>query len=971
MKGYKKSSILILLGVVGLLAFSLVIMLTMQNRITEKMDHESNQSMLDSTRIIQSSINGQFRNDKQRLESFARLYALSGSIDAAPDILADFSDTTDFYRFIYLNSTGSGMDSNGNVVHADALPFAETALSQGLSCHTDAYMGDSGRLQLTFQSPVWLDGKQVGALYADKIISSYKDPSLFTFGGGQGHAFVVNNDGSWIIESMASETKGIYAFLEENGNQPQVQEKLRSLIAGGQAGTMDIKVKGEESILCFLPNGNDYNWYLLTIMPKSALQQESSEIRHMVLLSFMELVGALVLITVLLLGRENMKGKAKNRIYREHLFQNISSNIDFAFLLYSPASRRVEMVSDNVRGLYGLEPDEITKRPGLLFEQCGVPEDDAAQTAFFDGKLNERFQKEYKTGGDGELLRWTEIKLLPADDGQYLAVLHDTTGEHQMREDLAEALLQSQENNRTRTAFFSSMSHDIRTPMNGIIGMTAIAKANLTNREKVRDCLDKITVASDHLLSLINEVLDMSRIESGKFSLKCEPVDLPDLFSNVLLLVKPDLVKKGQRLQVQSSVLDYDVVMGDGLHIQKILMNLLSNAIKYTPEGGHILIGLHEKKRNANMIDIIIEVEDNGIGMTPDFVKRIFRPFERAEDNRLSKVNGTGLGMAITKNIIDNMGGTIEVHSRPGEGSRFKVTLPMQLTETCSQAYEALTGKTVLVVDDSPDTCDGMRVMLEEIGITADCAMSGQEAVAAVSRARRLGSDYFAVILDWKMPEMDGVETARCIHEKLGINIPIILLSAYDWEDVKQEALDVGISGFLTKPVFRSELIQKLRYYVMGITEKPKEAPKQRLTHQFNGLKLLLAEDNELNREIAMELLCSAGIEVDSVENGALAVRAVREHAAGYYGLILMDIHMPVMNGLEAAENIRRLPDSKKAGIPIIAMTADAFAQDIQRCKNAGMDGHISKPINIEKMFEIIEFYYNKGNGGLENETCI
>ena len=392
-----------------------------------------------------------------------------------------------------------------------------------------------------------------------------------------------------------------------------------------------------------------------------------------------------------------------------------------------------------------------------------------------------KMRKEYKTGTDNELQRWTEVHLLPADNGQYLAVLHDTTGEHHMRDDLADALRQAQENNRARNAFFSSMSHDIRTPMNGIIGMTAIARANLNNPDKVKDSLETISTASDHLLALINEVLDMSRIESGKFSLKKEPVNLPELISNVLLLIKPEMTKKGHTMHVKSSVLDYDIVIGDALHIQKILLNLLSNAVKYTPQGGEITIRLQEKKRDDRMIDIVFQVEDNGIGMEPDFVKRIFNPFERAEDNRLSKVTGTGLGMAITKNIVDVMSGTIHVESTLGAGSKFTVVLPMVLMEPDKQETGVLAGHTVLVVDDSPDTCEGIQLMLEEAGVHVDWALSGGEAVKAANRARRMGRDYFAVILDWKMPEMDGVETARRIRADLGSDIPIILLSAYNW----------------------------------------------------------------------------------------------------------------------------------------------------------------------------------------------
>jgi two-component system sensor histidine kinase/response regulator len=961
MKNYKKRSIIILVSVICLLLLIISFMLSLLNRITVKMNQGSSETMLNSAYMIQSSISRQFSNDEQQIDASANLFVLSGGLTEPEETLANFAQATEFFRFYYVDESGFGIDSKGEKLDIQSLPSQVTSLPQGQSGYSDVYIGSSGRQQITFQCPVKADGVQVGTLYADKTLSRYNDPALFTLSGGAGYAYVVKgSNGSWIIGSTGSKTDDIYDFLAKQNNKQKILLTLQELLEKKEAGTMGIEFKGEESLLCFLPMDNSYDWYLISIMPKNILQQGSAEIIRMVVITLLELAAGLILITVLLLSRESMKGREQGRIYRDRLFQNISSNIDFAFLVYTPSNESVEMVSDNVRVLFDVEPEQVAARPGILFDQCGMPENDQSRKAFFSGELTEKVRQEFRTGTDNELQRWTEVHLLPADDEKYLAVLHDTTSQHHMRDDLADALRQAQENNRSRTAFFSSMSHDIRTPMNGIIGMTAIARANLDHPEKVRDSLDKISVASDHLLALINEVLDMSRIESGKFSLKKEPVNLPELMSNVLLLIKPDLNKKGHTLHVKSSVLDYDTVIGDTLHIQKILMNLLSNAVKYTPEGGEISVCLQEKQRSDRMLDVIFRVEDNGMGMEPDFVERIFSPFERAEDNRLSKIVGTGLGMAITKNIVDNMGGTIHVKSAPGAGSEFTVILPMPLSECDSQGAEALSGHTVLVVDDSRDTCEGIQIMLEEAGVGVDWTLSGQSAVKAARKAHLEGQDYFAVILDWKMPEMDGMETARCIRAELGRDIPIILLSAYNWEEVEQEALDAGINGFLTKPIFRSELVQKLRFYIMGSAVKAQETSDDISRYWFDGLRVLLAEDNELNREVATELLCAAGIQVDSVEDGLQAVRKVEEKGAGYYGIIFMDIHMPVMDGLEAAKNIRKLPGKDMAGIPIIAMTADAFEEDILRCKKAGMDDHISKPVNMERVFEIIRLYWNR-----------
>lgn len=959
MNNYRKHSICILIGVVCLLILTVTFMLSLLSRITAKMDMSSNETMLNATRTIRSSINNEFNNDMQQLTSTANLLTLSGELADPAEMLANYTTATDFYHFTYLDLRGTGVDNTGAPADAAALPFLETALSQGESSYSDVYVGSSGRPQITFQSPVLVEGEQVGALYADKTLSRYNDPALFTFSGGAGCAYIVDGGtGSWVVEGTGTDCDDIYQFLAHSGNGAAIQDALAQVMRAGEAGTIGVTFRGESSLLCFMPIENSYHWYLLSNMPKHILQQASSGIVNLVMVTLAVLVLAFLLITVLLLSRVKMRSREQGRIYQERLFQNISSNVDFAFLLYSPANRQVEMVSNNVRPLFHLDPAAVLAKPGLLFDRCGMPADDPVRMAFFSGGLQERIEKEYSAVTEAGLSHWTEVHLLPADSEQYLAVLHDTTGEHHMRADLADALRQAQESNRARTAFFSSMSHDIRTPMNGIIGMTAIARANLDNPEKVKDSLDKISIASDHLLALINEVLDMSRIESGKLSLKSEPVNLPGLIANVLTLIKPELTKRGHTLRVLSSVLDYDTVMGDALHMQKILMNILSNAVKYTPDGGEISIQLQERRRNDGRIDILLHVKDNGVGMTPEFLSQLFQPFARAEDNRLSKTTGTGLGMAITKNIVDMMGGTIEVESAPGAGTEFTVSLTLPVSETGHENMEALKGQTVLIADDDSATCEGMQTMLMSAGLHADCAASGPAAVELARTARLAARSYFAVILAWKMPDLDGIETARLIRAELGREVPILLLSAYNWDEVQEKALDAGINGFLTKPVFRAELLQQLRFYTAGSKTGTSNAPA--LQYCFRGVRILVAEDNALNQEIVVELLRDSGAEVETVENGREAVRQFEAHAAGYYNLILMDIHMPVMDGYTATQRIRSLPRPDAVSLPIIAMTADAFAEDVRKCRNAGMDAHLSKPISIERLFALIEQYCQK-----------
>lgn len=449
MKNYRKHSIWILIGVVCLLILTVTFMLSLLSRITAKMDMSSNETMLNATRTIRSSINNEFNNDMQQITSTANLLTLSGELAEPAEMLANYTTATDFYHFTYLDLSGTGVDNTGAPADAAVFPFLETALSQGESSYSDVYVGSSGRPQITFQSPVLVAGEQVGALYADKTLSRYNDPALFTFSSGAGCAYIVDGGtGSWVVEGTGTDCDDIYQFLAHSGNGAAIQDALAQVMRAGEAGTLGVTFRGESSLLCFMPIDNPYHWYLLSIMPKHILQQASSGIVNLVMVTLAVLVLAFLLITVLLLSRVKMRGREQGRIYQERLFQNISSNVDFAFLLYSPADRQVEMVSNNVRPLFHLDPAAVLAKPDLLFDRCGMPADDPVRMAFFSGGLRERLEKEYSAVTEAGLCHWTEVHLLPADSEQYLAVLHDTTGEHHMRSDLADALRQAQESNR-------------------------------------------------------------------------------------------------------------------------------------------------------------------------------------------------------------------------------------------------------------------------------------------------------------------------------------------------------------------------------------------------------------------------------------------------------------------------------------------------------------------------------------------
>ena len=532
----------------------------------------------------------------------------------------------------------------------------------------------------------------------------------------------------------------------------------------------------------------------------------------------------------------------------------------------------------------------------------------------------------------------------------------DTRDEQvRQRKALEEAYQSLRVANSAKTNFLSSMSHDIRTPMNAIVGMTAIAQANLHSPEKVDDCLNKINVSSRHLLSLISEVLDMSRIESGRIDLVPEDVDLSELIQNIYDICRPLVAEKKQELRVTVGQVSHERVVVDRNRLQQVFMNLLSNAIKYTPEGGKISLAISELPSlipQKGWFEFVFT--DNGIGMSADFIPKIFDPFSRAEDPRVSKIHGTGLGMAITENIVQMMNGTIKVESEKGAGSRFTVSVPLQLQMEEDTLDEELIGLPVLVVDDDQIICENATQLLSELGMRGYWVLSGKEAIHRVEEAHIRADDFFAVILDWKMPGMDGLETLRVIREQLGNDVPIIIISAYDYSDIEEEFVRAGADAFISKPLFKSKILHVLRLFCSkNRLEKAGvlvDAPYPSLC----GKRVLLAEDNELNKEIAVELLGMKGISVDHAENGALAVERFRESAPGYYAAILMDIQMPVMDGYEAAAAIRALPRKDAAEIPILALTANAFVSDIGKAQSSGMNDHISKPIDIDRLLAVL-----------------
>ena len=499
--------------------------------------------------------------------------------------------------------------------------------------------------------------------------------------------------------------------------------------------------------------------------------------------------------------------------------------------------------------------------------------------------------------------------------------------------------------NKAKTDFLSTMSHDIRTPMNAIVGLTTLTEKNPNDTKSVKENLRKIRLASNHLLTLINDILDISKVESGKISLSPQTFSIVETVKNLVNLSQPMIKEKNIDFNFHISRIEKEYFYADQLRLNQIYINILSNAIKYTEPGGHISVDMKEEEsQTQGCVKLTYIVSDSGIGMSPEFMETMYEPFSRQTDSRVNSIQGTGLGLAITKQMVDLMGGTIDCKSRPGEGTTFSIALDLPIADR-QRDDMMLDPMDVLIVDDDEILLETAADTLESLGVTAFRASGGAEALDMIRKRHETGSDFDIVILDWKMPDIDGVETIRRIRTEAGADTPVLLISAYDWSDIEETAKEAEANGFVSKPLFRSTLYEKINE-LLG--NESKSAEPENDYSDLQGMNVLIAEDNDVNWEIISAMLGMFGITAERAENGRICVEKLKQAAKGSYDLIFMDIQMPEMNGLDATVNIRKLDDPWASSIPIIAMTADAFSENITECLNTGMNGHIAKPIDIK-----------------------
>ena len=522
------------------------------------------------------------------------------------------------------------------------------------------------------------------------------------------------------------------------------------------------------------------------------------------------------------------------------------------------------------------------------------------------------------------------------------------------KETAEQAFQIAEEANRAKSSFLSNMSHDIRTPMNAIVGFAALLARDADHPDKVKEYTRKITASSQHLLGLINDILDISKIEAGKTTLNLSAESIVELIENIDAIIRPQMKAKGHTFEVHSKDLRHELVVMDKLRLNQILLNLLSNAVKYTPEGGRVVLTVQELPQYARQLaHFRFIVADNGYGMSPEYLEKIFHAFTREEDSVTNQIQGTGLGMAITKNLLDLMGGKIAVESEKGKGSTFTVDLELPISEQAiDQDFWQKHGiARLLAVDDEEVVCQNIQLAMEGAGVAVDYVLDGRTAVEQVKQAMQAGRPYHVVLLDWRMPGMDGLETARRLRLEIPREVPILVLSSYDWPEIEEEALAAGVDAFLPKPFFLTSFRQKMDTVLGRAGPAPESGGVQ---SSLEGIHILVAEDNEINAEILSELLDMAGATCDICGNGQLVVESFAHSQPGQYQLVLMDVQMPVMNGYEATRQIRALDHPLARSVPIIAMTANAFAEDIRDALEAGMNAHVSKPIDMAVLEQTI-----------------
>ena len=891
------------------------------------------------------------------------------SEDEICDYIKKAQEDAGFLEFFFLSADGDYKMATGETGYLGLQENMEEEIRQGNDVIANAAVPGKSQL-LIFATPKahgiyqGFEYDAIAIAYENSDIVDVLDISAFD---GNAQSFMIHPDGRVVVDHSSEAWGNVYNFFGILREHSDMSEKeINALLGKFKAGRTDamlLNLDGRNYYLVY-EKADIQDWMFLGLVQADIVNASMNRLQRSTIFFVSAIVfciAALFISLIIQKNRINLRRKDTEILYRDELFQKLSMNVDDVFLMLDAKTYQADYVSPNVEKLLGITVEQIHKDICILRKLHSEKQEDPEKNYLEEIQVQEQreWDFEYVHLKTGEKRWFHNIAMGSEVNGKkkYILVMSDRTSDRKMNQALSEAVRAAETANKAKSTFLSNMSHDIRTPMNAIIGFTTLAVSNIDDKKRVRDYLGKILSSSNHLLSLINDILDMSRIESGKIHLEETEVSLSDVLHDLKTIISGQIHAKQLELYMDAMDVTNEDVYCDKTRLNQVLLNLLSNAVKFTPAGGTVSVRIRQYPGTVKGSELYeIRVKDNGIGMSQEFVQKIFSPFERERTSTVSRIQGTGLGMAITKNIVNMMGGTIEVLTEQGKGTEFIVRLPFRIQSKHQRIEKIaeLEGLKALVVDDDFNTCDSVTKMLVKVGMRSEWTLSGKEAVLRARQSMEMGDAFHAYIIDWRLPDMNGIEVTRQIRS-LGDDTPIIILTAYDWSDIEVEARAAGVTAFCAKPMFMSDIRDTL---MTAIGQKQAEAETAILPtagSDFRGRYILLVEDNELNSEIAAEILNEYGFLVDTAENGAEAVEKVKNSKPGNYDLVLMDVQMPVMNGYEATKQIRALDNPALAGITILAMTANAFDEDKKKALECGMDGFLSKPIVIEELISILQ----------------
>nr|MDD6335904.1 response regulator [bacterium] len=881
---------------------------------------------------------------------------------------------TDFY---FISKDGNYLTADGREGYLDFQHHLSDLILEDACVVADATLPGSPEL-MVFAVPIapgtfrGFDYEPIAISYDNQDIIASLEISAFD---GQSASYVVYSDGRVLLNNgnkAGHSVYNVFSWLEkDNKISGQQLQKLQEQFRQRGSGVITFRTAGEAYYLVYEPV-NFQDWMVLGIVPARVVNASMNRLQTVTMLVVIGIAGLICITLVAFLAyrnHERLVSKDAELLYREELFGTLSANVDDVFIMMDTKQLKPDYISPNIEKLLGIAEKEVRADINVLnrlIRETGT----ASMLDRLPGiALGERqqWEREYIHQGTGEV-RWFRVtayrtRIHKAE--KYVLVLSDRTREQQMNQSLANALEVARSANAAKSNFLANMSHDIRTPMNAIVGFATLLGRDADQPDKVREYTRKIAFSSQHLLGLINDILDMSKIESGHTALNVTAFNMMELMEAVYTIVLPQTRAKNQTLDLRARGNLPERVQGDKIRLSQILLNLLSNAVKYTKEGGTISLmveGLERKIRNH--VPLRFVVADNGVGMSEQFLKNIFDMFAREDTEHNREIQGTGLGMAITKNIVDLMGGTICVQSTLGQGSTFTVELELPVAdgEPDDNFWRRHGITRLLAADDEEEACHNIRQLMAEAGVQVCCATSGAQAVELALQAHDRNEGFDIILLDWEMPGMDGVEAARRIRAKVGPGVPILVLAACDFTGIEETARQAGVDMLMQKPFFLPGFQRMVaQYYEEKSTD---QMPAKAQEYSLAGLHVLVVEDNAINAEIMSRLLQMEQAICEVVPNGQAAVERFLRSAPGEFDMIFMDIQMPVMDGYEATRRIRACGHPDAAHIAIIAMTANAFEEDVKKALEAGMNAHAAKPVDMEKLKQTLSGLMGKAGGG-------